>query len=356
MASHYQIDGVDLDDLCEPRERDTLIKWTWGAPTVDFTDAYRTNGASMKARYAQGYEQGMGPWCAYMKTITLDRYLCNGVAPVVACKGYRPCIGQNIEDMQVFDTLIYHTAAASTFKLLRTDDTHINITDNNGNVLVTKTFSYAPKMVLVFMCGGGGGGGNGGGTTSAGGAGGGGVLLFAISVPDYPDSLVFTVGGNGVIAGGKNQSGSRGGASTCLNTATLAHITADGGVGGYADNGGSGAIGGFGSALWENDDGNLIQIKEGGAGGNAYNSGGAVTVQVQYVMDMDGLVFTNTGAGGICYDRGGGGGGSIGAGGDNRWDGYTAKGPGGGGGGGGYGWFDGHWGGNGRPGCVYIAY
>ena len=280
MASGYQINGVDLDDLCEPKFSNGNSALTTDPNSSTSMMNYYNNNEHFGNRYSRANTD------SWAKTIELPFY-GKGYPFKVVQKGCLPT-----------QTMFAEITSAGTYSISRTDSaltigstTYPASHFRNGVV---------PKYIGVMICGGGGGAGGWGceegdkdgyNVTPAGSGGGGGIALGVVNLTSLTSITIGSGGGGGSNGSGDSRpsSGSNGGngGTSTINT-TVGTITAVGGYGGSAGTGstvGSGGEGGYGSGSLT--DGAYITMVRGGYGGASRDEEGG------YGVSLTGFSFTN---------------------------------------------------------------
>lgn len=343
MASGYKVNGIDLDELCEPyRTGVTAASFGGsgkfvGSGSIDLVNKYAT------------FPTGFG----YAKpAFSGSPFLVNGteVTPPSVI-GRRPT-----------SNLVFGTTGSKTFFVYRTA-THLHMKDNNGNELVRfspadLSLTYIPHVLVFFMCGGGGGGGGGAGTTDGGGGGGGGKCVGFVEVPlteNAAEGVKVTLGnlgtrGTGGVSGGATDGGKGGDSQIAVDDS---YIVAKGGSGGLEAPGAivdGGKIGYTGLS----DRLSLFGGVSGGYGDTNGRAGGDCNLTAAISPE---ITLTHNVSGGSQGDQGGGAGGSsIGRGGNSTSSTGASGVDGGGGSGGRSAMFDGRNGGSGGYGRIEFWY
>lgn len=270
MASGYQIDGTDLDDLCEPYIASKAVN-----SNGQDLSTFSVNGTAMTNRYQKANTDS---W-ANVITLPLQR---DGVAVKTVAKGYLPT---QTKFAEITSAGTYNVSVSDTYFTI--GSTHYHASSFRGGVI--------PRYIGVMLCGGGGGAGgygcdkgdkNGYNITQGGGGGGGGVMLLVID-SQLLKSVVIGSGGSGGALGSSDSrpsTGSNGGSGgqTILNFSSGATAGCYGGSGGNGGKGNSGSN----DSVWG----------DGGAGGTSW------------CPDSDGLyspTHISGGKGGVCGASGG---------------------------------------------------
>lgn len=270
MASGYQIDGTDLDDLCEPYVASKAVNRN----NQDLS-TFSTNETPMTDRY----QKANTDYWANVITLPLLR---DGQAVKTVAKGYLPT-----------QTKFAELTSAGTYNV-SVSDTSLTIGSTTYPASHFRN-GVIPKYIGVMLCGGGGGSGgygcdkgdkNGYNITQGGGGGGGGVMLLVINI-QLLSSVVIGSGGGGGANGSSDSRPSTGntggsGGQTVLNFISGATAGCYGGAGGKGGKGNSGSNdsvwgdGGAGGSCWWVDEYGIFSGTdiEGGVGGVCGSSGG----------------------------------------------------------------------------------
>lgn len=189
MASGYQINGTDLDDLCEPYVASKAVN-----SNGQDLSTFSTNGTAMTNRYQKA---NTDVW-ANVITLPLQR---DGVAVKTVAKGSLPT-----------QTKFAEITSAGLYNISRTD---------TGLTIGSTTYpashfrnGVVPDYIGILICGGGGGAGGYGAdtgdkngyTVTPGGAGGGGGVVACVVNAQYVTQISIGKGGSaGANGSGDNR-------------------------------------------------------------------------------------------------------------------------------------------------------
>lgn len=327
MASGYSFNGVDLDDLCEPKAPTGGYAIT-SSPTsvVGMTD-FKKNNENLYLRYSR-----INNYDSWAKILELPFYGRDYPFQFVE-KGYLPT-----------QTKFAELTSAGTYAV-SVSDTSLTIGSTTYPASHFRN-GAVPKYVGVMLCGGGGGAGgygcdkgdkNGYNVTQGGGGGGGGVMLAVIDIRALSSIVIGSGGGGGPTGSSDSRpsTGSNGGTGgqTVLNFISGATAGCYGGSGGKGGKGNSGSNdsvwgdGGAGGEYWCNESSGIFSpwYHPGGKGGVCGGNGGQGTGSGEYSFTtgagIDTTIMFDTPNTGQTVNSGNGfrsswagGGGSIGSG------------------------------------------
>ena len=329
----FSINGVSLDNLCEPS------KSVFGK--ASFPGYYPLN--EKYASFPSGYNYGQ-----YAFSTGYFNYNGSAITPP-SKKGYRP------------ETTLRYDAGVGTFYLYRYNDTSIRCRNESNGVDTIYNFEYAPHIAFILISAGGSSGSGGSGSNNGHGGSGGGACLAWVKIPtttSYSSGVKIQVGAGGPADGGGSgenvQAGNPGGRSYIVaGSQTITLI--GGGEGSRTDYAGSCSP----SSLYVPDVVEILAQRSGGngtvgLGGGGSSVGDSVAAYSRYVSPEQTLGWgaysggsRNNGGGGGASIFGNGGKGDASGGGPDATSGGTSA----GGGGGSYAIFNGNRGesgGNGR--------
>lgn len=293
MASGYQIDEVDLDDLLEPFVA-SAAENSFGA---DLTD-YEINGLDIGMRYQKANTD------SWANTITLP-YSVDSVDNGQVIGVRKGCLPTQTKFAEITSTGTFNISVTDS-SLTIGSTTYPASHFRNGVI---------PSYIGVMLCGGGGGAGgygcdkgdkDGYNVTQGGGGGGGGVMLLVINI-NALISVVIGSGGGGGSTGSSDSRPSTGstggtGGQTILNFLSGATAGCYGGAGGKGGKGNSGSNdsvwgdGGAGGTSWCNEAYSAYSPTHisGGKGGVCGSSGGQALGSGAYSFTTGAGVATTT--------------------------------------------------------------
>ena len=327
MASGYSYNGVDLDDLCEPKHPNGGYAITSNPGSVVGMSNFKKNNEHIGLRYARPNVND-----SWAKILELPFY-GNDYPFQFVEKGYLPTQTKFAELTSAGTYYVDVSATSLTIGSTTYPASHFR----NGTI---------PRYIGVMLCGAGGGAGgygcdkgdkDGFNITQGGGGGGGGVLLLVIDIYNLSSVVIGSGGGGGPTGSSDSRpsTGSTGGTGgqTVLNFISGATAGCYGGSGGKGGKGNSGSNdsvwgdGGAGGTSWCNEAYAVYSQTHspGGKGGVCGSSGGQGTGSGLYSFTngagIDTTVMFDTPNTGQAIDGGNsyrnswaGGGGSIGSG------------------------------------------
>lgn len=190
MATGYKYQGIDLDDLLEPKQGN------FNSPNPDF-NGYSIENVSMANRFAAYNGRG---W----EKLFSSTYLYNGSPIQACCKGYKPTVNSR------FYTISGGAGAGTRNVYISRTDSALTFSGDVNATFGPSIFrnGAVPHVIGIICCAGGGGGNShsvGSGksaTTIHWGGGGGAIAWFLVNLDNFTFRLQLGKGGGYNVDGG----------------------------------------------------------------------------------------------------------------------------------------------------------